>query len=970
MTVLDFPVPFQEGDRNPFDADTVNAYRKAKWKTLVPLPYGKQAKAPVGYTGRNAKKPDQDTYKKWIRESRTGVKIQLGLIEGSKTAGPSNIAIVHGYLTIAIDVDDYEYIDKKTQEKKWKTGGKSLKQLESELGQLPTTWVSSARGAPDQSPSGQRFFRLRPEHATNVLRYNDKPADSIEIVRAGHRYSVVWPSMNGRLGEQYVWWRRIRLEGRSVWRIQAGPPNINDLPFLPDRWVEHLTSGFTPYQETRKTEAGVFSRGDMLKWIDERAFNGSWDSEDEDGEVTGGEFEPAPCRAMQSALDKALDELTEGSGGAHDIMARKLWHGLGLAHEGHSGIKIFLSAFHDAFIDEVQGRRDGGKVEADEEWNRALIGAFEAATAREDPIATSCPCFKFDAEALKGIETDKDPASLTQNDDGNAELLVDLAGGKFKFVSGWDDWLVWDDNLGHWKQNAEQDVLVMARKVGILHQDRAAALLDYAIDNGLEAEERDKTEKKAKKLYNWGILSGNLSRIRNMIALARSYDGISATTHTFNADPRLLTCKNGTIEMAPRRTDSLEMADPVTLRDSVIEDMNTYTTGIDYIPWSEIRAGGEGEALMRSKKIVEDYLDTFIPDRNLRWFVQRVFGYGLYGANPERKIVFLHGPTSTGKSTILSAVSAAVGGYAGPFNLSLLRDKQDEGPRAELVNALHRRMITATEGGQEWHLHADMIKRVTGGSDEIAARKLFSNNMIESVPNFTPFIASNNAPTIDGADMATYRRLLVLPFKVQVGLDDDDAADVMQKAGMDAFMKNDVGCKMVWLSWMLEGYAGYVREGIQDMHPAVLKETELFKQGLNDLNVFLYQTIISDERSLGHSIPFRRLCQVYEAWCFDQRIKEKDRLSSIAFGRKLRANGLEIVKRWAKVGDLDYDAKKRAKNNYIEHARFVTAEDGIIDHMDVSDFDKKFNDQVTKLMADRAMKRQYKTPKKPPEMEG
>ncbi len=951
MTVLDFPIPFQEGDRNPFDVDIVNMYRQRKWSHLIPLPYGKQDPPPSGYSGKNGKKPDAEKYKEWIKASRRGAKIQLGIIEGPKISGPSNIAIVHGYDTIAIDVDDYDYIDNKTKEKKHKYGGRSLKKLEAELGQLPATWISSARGAPDKNASGQRFFRLRPEHASNKLRYNDKPADAIEIVRGGHRYSVVWPSMNGRLGKQYVWWKRIKRDGVDMWQIQDNPPEIENLPYLPDKWVEYLTSGFTPYRAVKKTAAGVFSRSDMLKWIDERALNGSWDTDvDDDGNqtVTGGEYEPDPCRAMSNALDKAIDELGEGSGGAHDIMTKKLWHGVGLAHEGHSGIKVFLSSFHDAFIDEVQGRRDGGRQESEEEWGRALAGAFERATARDDPIATSCPCFRGDAGAFGGVESESDPASLTQNDDGNAELLVQMARNQMRFAIGWDQWVVWSEEAGHWKMNAEADAVVLAREVGKMQQQCAKDMFQYVAENSLSADERSRIEKKAKKLFAWGINSGNRSRIRNMVDLAKSYDNMTVGPEVFNSDPRLLACRNGTLELQPRRPDSLEMSEPVNLRESQRDDFNTFNTGVDYVPWKEIRQGGEGQALMRSKQIVEDYLETFLPDRTLRWFIQRVFGYSMYGANPERKIVFLHGPTSSGKSTILSAVSSALGGYAGPFNLSLLRDKQDEGPRAELVNALHRRIITATEGGGEWHLHADMIKRVTGGSDTLSARKLYSNDIVEMVPNFTPFVASNSSPTIDGADSATYRRLLVLPFSVQVGVEGSEVSEeeAMQKAGRDAFMASDIGCRMVWLSWLVDGYAGYVREGIQEAPAEVIKELSDFKITLNDLNSFLDSTVVCNETTLGVSIPFNRLYQSYETWCFENNIKDRERLSKIAFGRKLRANGFEIGKRWARDGDLDYDPRKRSKNNYVDHSRFITADDSGEPAPDTGAFDfKEFEKQ-------------------------
>jgi phage/plasmid-associated DNA primase len=197
-------------------------------------------------------------------------------------------------------------------------------------------------------------------------------------------------------------------------------------------------------------------------------------------------------------------------------------------------------------------------------------------------------------------------------------------------------------------------------------------------------------------------------------------------------------------------------------------------------------------------------------------------------------------------------------------------------------------------------------------------------------------VAANSSPTIDAADAAVYRRLLVLPFETQVGTEGSTipSTDALQKIGLDAFMQTDVGCRMVWLSWLLEGYAGYVREGIDNPPKAVLTKTAIFQIGLNDLNTFLNSQIIGGPKALGSCIPFSYLYNVYETWCFENRIKEKDRLSRVAFSRKLKANGLEIERRWCKPGDLDYDKKRPQKGGYIMHTRFITPDDSEVQAYD------------------------------------
>lgn len=931
MVVVEFPFQYQEGDINPFDLAYVNAYRKSGWVHLIALPYGKQDPPPTGFSGRKGVIPSVEKYKEWIRESRAGIKAAS---EGDKTAGPLNIAVVHGPDTISIDVDDYEYRDKKTGELKRKNGASQLKELEKKYGKLPATWLSTARGEASDYASGQRFFRLHPQH--QKLRYNDKPGDSIEIVRHGHRYSVVWPSMNGRSGSRYTWYQRISLmQGEHVWRVSDHAPNKKDLPYLPDKWVEFLTNGFQEAQEVKKFAAGTFNDADIAEWLADRAKNGSYDEDSTMGEGV----ELPPCRKMATALENALEELPEG---AHDALTKNLYHALSLAHEGHSGIQVFLQTFHDEFLEEVQGRRDGGRHEAEGEWFRSFRGAFERIAAREDPSATSCPCFRGDAGGFAGIVTQKDPAEYDRSDDGNAEHLIDIASGRMRWVPEWKAWAVWDNDGRIWAEDADNVSVAYARFVGQNYQARARELMDFAQDMP-EGYERDEVMDNAKRLLKWGTTSRNSNKITGMIRVAKSYPNVSMSAMEFDADPQIIVVQNGTLEFSPKRLDGMSSGS-VELRETRMEDYSTLQTGVDYVPWEEIRKGGSGEALMRPLSYIQDYLDVFLPDTKVREYVQKILGYGMYGANPDRKLVFLHGKTSTGKSTIISAISGALGSYASTFNLSLLREKQDEGPRVEIVRTLAKRIITATEGGNEWHLHADMIKRLTGGSDTISARLNFANNMIERVPAFTPYIASNSPPTIDAADAALWRRLVVLPFDQQVGLEGGPIGptEAIQKSGLDAFMAKDIGCRMVWLSWLVEGYKMWANEGLDNMPEAIVLRTKEFQIGVSDLHMFIDEHFICDQTTEGMSVAVRDAYQLYEIWCFEKRIPDRQKISMNIFVRRMKANGIEVFSKYAKKGEPGYVRGNRNPVQYLADIQLRPLFDS--SSFNTNEFNKQFTE--------------------------
>lgn len=65
------------------------------------------------------------------------------------------------------------------------------------------------------------------------LKWKSEAGKDIEIIRHGHRYAMVWPSIHPE-GRGYVW------AGSVNGHI---PPTVAELPDLPAAWVEDLTLG-------------------------------------------------------------------------------------------------------------------------------------------------------------------------------------------------------------------------------------------------------------------------------------------------------------------------------------------------------------------------------------------------------------------------------------------------------------------------------------------------------------------------------------------------------------------------------------------------------------------------------------------------------------------------------------------------------------------------------------------------------
>jgi hypothetical protein len=172
-------------------------YLTGGWTSVLPLPTGQKFPPAKGWTGKDAPWPDEDQHRQWAEQHEDG-NLALRLPPG----------------VLGIDVDAYGD----------KHGDETLAKLEAEHGPLPETWISSSR---DDGVSGIRLYRV-PEGLT----WKNQP--DIEVIHAGHRYVVAWPSVHPN-GGTYRWNR-------------PGVPVMAELPELPPAWVKALT-------ETRQTPA-------------------------------------------------------------------------------------------------------------------------------------------------------------------------------------------------------------------------------------------------------------------------------------------------------------------------------------------------------------------------------------------------------------------------------------------------------------------------------------------------------------------------------------------------------------------------------------------------------------------------------------------------------------------------------------------------------------------------------------------
>jgi hypothetical protein len=198
--------------------EVVRAYIDAGWDAPFPLPAGKKFPPPEGFTGAGGRYPTNEDFDRWIEQDRYGnygVRAPLGVI--------------------GIDWDFYK-------------GHQLYDWVMPYICRAPR---STSKGGDDESAI---YWVRVPVHLVEQLRDRHFAEAGTEVIRAQHRYAVVWPSVHPDTGQTYRWYAA----GSET--PLDGPPELDDLPAVTQ---EVLTKVIAQYGGGRRTgkSSGVSRRG-------------------------------------------------------------------------------------------------------------------------------------------------------------------------------------------------------------------------------------------------------------------------------------------------------------------------------------------------------------------------------------------------------------------------------------------------------------------------------------------------------------------------------------------------------------------------------------------------------------------------------------------------------------------------------------------------------------------------------------
>jgi putative DNA primase/helicase len=433
---------------------------------------------------------------------------------------------------------------------------------------------------------------------------------------------------------------------------------------------------------------------------------------------------------------------------------------------------------------------------------------------------------------------------------GYAHRLARVCRGRLRHVKTWNRWLVWDGK--RWAH----DLTGQAERWAKLNARRMTDIV-LASDDPVFVRDHYPVARK----------SETSASVSSVLKLASTENEFATAHSALDADPFLLNCANGTLDL---RTGTLRPHDPA--------DLITKLARAAYDP----EAPGT---------IFQAFLKDVQPDAGMRSFLARLIGHALEGRVTEHILPIFHGEGANGKSTYINAVEYALGDYAAPADPELLTARTFDAHPTGTADLFGLRLAILHETDRGRRLAEGTVKRLTGG-DAVKARRM-REDFWSFDPSHTFFMLTNHKPLISGTDEGIWRRIRLVPWNFVVPADQRD-----EHLGDKLALEADYV-----LTWLVRGCAEWQQTGLVDPE-AVTTATEAYKTDSDAVGRFLGECCTKQQA--GVSVGSTELFRAWEKWCAGE---SEEPGSHKAFSTELENRGYAKTAtrtgvRWDRLGLL------------------------------------------------------------------
>lgn len=415
----------------------------------------------------------------------------------------------------------------------------------------------------------------------------------------------------------------------------------------------------------------------------------------------------------------------------------------------------------------------------------------------------------------------REGALIPLNDTGNGRRFLLHFADRVMFVPR-VGWFVWDGRV--WQKDEDQmEVRGLAQQLQAFIA-REAAYVDLtererrqfdAQGPAGEVKARAVVAKRRARHIGFAVSTGNSGRIEN--ALREAEIGAGVPYKALDADPLLLACETGVLRFV---VDDMreEGAGRVARVELLPHERGQRITKLAPVSWDPDAACPRWHA----------FLQRIQPDAEMRGFLQRWLGFSLTGVKLQR-MAFFHGSGANGKSVLVDTIARIAGAYSATARIeSLTGTNRRDGSSAtpDLIPLMGARFVRTSEPDEGQRLQEGLLKELTGG-EPIMVRPLHGA-FVEEEPRFKLTMSGNHKPDVRGTDDGIWRRLMLVPFDVQIPEEerDPDLVDRLweERAGIFA--------------WLVEGLCEALEVGVQPPS-SVVAATQEYRAESDPVGQFL-----------------------------------------------------------------------------------------------------------------------------------
>lgn len=428
-------------------------------------------------------------------------------------------------------------------------------------------------------------------------------------------------------------------------------------------------------------------------------------------------------------------------------------------------------------------------------------------------------------------EETKEYPIRSYDDTGNADRFIDRYGHLYKHSYITNKFYIYDGQK--WKVD-----------------DRGAIrkLIDEMIEsikNEKVLHSEDVTEEEARETFQkyYKKTRGTQSKKNIMNELMHRK---TVTPDEFDKDDMLLNVANGYIDL--------------TSRELYKHDINRMFSQIANTDYSE----------KMQPAVWLDFLnDIFAGDKAVIRYIQKALGYSLTGSTREQVMFILFGKGRNGKSIFVETIAEILGDYSNNMQAKSLMVKKNDNVNTDIARLSKARFVTSSEPNEGFRFDEGLIKQITGG-DKVTARFLYAEEF-EYTPKFKIWVSTNHKPIIRGTDDGIWRRLVLIPFDVQIPekkIDKDLKYKLLREAP-------------AILNWMAEGAYMWMREGLE--LPEKLKDAgQTYRTEMDVVEQFIQEKC---KRAEGVKETGKALYEEYKKWADENNEYKMDKNK---FGKKLK----------------------------------------------------------------------------------